>query len=98
MNTVKKALLAVTLVACSASVFAAPADMTRPEHHNNGRVSFMGPPPAPLYLIMQQTDSPNETLNNAVKNVPALEKGKRYEVRLEVKELPPALQDIPAPQ
>lgn len=98
MNRVKKALLAVSLLACTASVFATPTDMTRPEHHNSGRANFMGPPPAPLYLIMQQTDSPNETLNNAVKNVPTLEKGKRYEVRLEVKELPPAPQEIPAPQ
>lgn len=98
MNIFKKAFLAVTLVACTASVFAAPADMTMPERHNNGRPNFMGPPPAPLYLIMQQTDSPNETLSNAVKNMPTLEKGKRYEVRLEVKELPPAPQEMSVPQ
>jgi hypothetical protein len=98
MNAFKRVLLTVTLIACTASVFAAPTDITRPEPHNNGRSNFMGPPPAPLYLIMQQTDSPNETLSNTVKNMPTLEKGKRYEVRLEVKELPPAPQGIPAPQ
>ncbi|HEM0195773.1 TPA: hypothetical protein U0S31_004415, partial [Escherichia coli] len=36
------------------------------------------------------TDNPGAALDNAVKNVPALEKGKRYEVRVEVKEVPPA--------
>jgi len=99
MNQFKKVLLAATLITCTASVFAAPAERTRAAHHNNERPEMMGPPPAPpLYLIMQQTDSPNETLNNAVKNVPVLEKGKRYEIRLEVKELPPAPQPMPAPQ
>jgi len=100
MNKFKKALLAATLMACAASAVAAPAERARPAHHNNERPEMMGPPPAPpLYLIMQQTDSPNETLNNVVKNVPVLEKGKRYEIRLEVKELPPAPQQpMPAPQ
>jgi len=99
MNMFKKALLTATLITCTASVFAAPVDRVRPAHHNSERPDFMAPPPAqPLYLIMQQTDSPNDTLSNAVKNVPILEKGKRYEVRLEVKELPPLPQELPVPQ
>ena len=99
MNKFKKALLAATLMACAASAVAAPAERARPAHHNNERPEMMGPPPAPpLYLIMQQTDSPNETLRNAVKNVPVLEKGKRYEIKLEVKELPLVPQPMPAPQ
>lgn len=98
MNIFKKTLLAATLIACTASAFAAPTERTRPAPHNNERPDLMGPPPAPLYLIMQQTDSPNETLNNVVKNVPVLEKGKRYEIKLEVKELPPAPQEMPTPQ
>lgn len=99
MNLLKKTLLTATLLACTASVIAAPAERTRPAHHNNEHPEFMGPPPAqPLYLIMQQTDAPNDTLNNAVKNVPTLEKGKRYEIRLEVKELPPLPKEMPVPQ
>ena len=99
MNIFKKALLAVTLTICTASVFAAPTDGTRPAPHRNERADLMGFPPAPpLYLIMQQTDSPNETLNNVIKNVPVLEKGKRYEIKLEVKELPPVPQEMPIPQ
>lgn len=91
MNIFKKTLLAAALTICTVSVFAAPAERTGPAPHT--------PPPAPpLYLIMQQTDSPNETLNNVIKNVPALEKGKRYEIKVEVKELPPVVQDMPIPQ
>ncbi|WP_299999162.1 hypothetical protein [uncultured Cedecea sp.] len=81
MNKFKSTLLATTLIICTASAFAAPADKGRPICHNNERPGLMGPSPVPpLYLILQQPDSPNETLNNAVKNLPALEKGKRYEI------------------
>lgn len=99
MNKFNKALLAATLIACVTSAFAAPGERAKPAHHNNERPDLMAPPPAPpLYLIMQQTDSPNETLNNVVKNVPTLEKGKRYEIKLEVKEIPPAPQPMPTAQ
>lgn len=60
------------------------------------------PPPAqpPLYALSQQTTTPAETLSTVVKNIPAVEKGKKYEVRVEVREVTPAPapdMDVPNP-
>ncbi|WP_436874311.1 hypothetical protein [Kosakonia sacchari] len=50
-----------------------------------------------VYGVVQQTTAPVDTLNNVVKSLPALENGKRYEVRLEVRELASAPPVPPAP-
>ncbi|MWP55418.1 hypothetical protein GQN25_25835, partial [Escherichia coli] len=54
----------------------------------------------PLYALSQQTTTPAETLSTAVKNIPALEKGKKYEVRVEVREItpPPPAPDMDDPR
>ncbi|HAX9352486.1 TPA: hypothetical protein JTD69_004010 [Escherichia coli] len=61
---------------------------------------FAAPQPAqpPLYALSQQTTTPAETLNTVVKNIPAVEKGKKYEIRVEVREVtPPPAPDMDAP-
>ncbi|MFV0847026.1 hypothetical protein ACNHQJ_26410 [Klebsiella quasipneumoniae] len=93
MNLMKKTLLATTLLACAAGAFASPDIEMKPAPLPKGGPAMMLPPPAPTYAVIQQTNSPNDTLNIIVKNVPELEKGKKYEVRLEVKELPSPPQD-----
>lgn len=92
MNMIKKTLLATVLVTCAASAFAAPNGEHKPEHHGKQCSEMMPPPPPqpPVYAVIQQSETPKETLSSAIQNVPAPEKGKRYEVRVEVKELPPA--------
>ncbi|HAX4824344.1 TPA: hypothetical protein JZG04_004653 [Escherichia coli] len=62
-------------------------------------MALAAPPPAepPLYALSQQTTTPAETLNTVVKNIPAVEKGKKYEVRVEVREVtPPPTLDMDA--
>ncbi|HBM7351618.1 hypothetical protein [Klebsiella oxytoca] len=88
MNLMKRTLLAATLLACTAGAFASPDNEIQAPLQKGGPAMMLPPPPAPTYAVIQQTDSPNEALNTIVKNVPELEKGKKYEVRLEVKELP----------
>ncbi len=83
-----KAVLAAAVVFFSAGVFAAPGGEGTPAPDRHGHpVMMLPPPPAPLYAVIQQTDNPGTALDNAVKNIPALENGKRYEVRVEVKEV-----------
>lgn len=93
MNTFKKTVFATLLVACAASAIAAPNGEHKPEH-NGKPCSHMMPPP-PVYAVIQQTAPPKETLTTAVQNAPALEKGKHYEVRVEIKELPPVPHPAP---
>lgn len=95
MNMMKQALLTSTLLICSASSFAAPQPHEGPEPGDKGFHAIMPPPPAPTYAVTEQTSKPNEALNNIVKNTPVMEQGKKYEVRVEVRELPPA---PPAPK
>lgn len=65
-------------------------------------MALAAPPPAqpPLYALSQQTTTPAETLSAAVKNIPALEKAKKYEVRVEVREItpPPPAPDMDDPR
>ncbi|QXB04819.1 hypothetical protein [Providencia rettgeri] len=49
--------------------------------------AFSAPPP-PVFNLMVQTDDVSSALNTAMKNMPAIEKGKKYEVRVEVREHP----------
>ena len=104
MNILKKTLLTSALLTCAAAAFAAPQPHEGPMPHPGEKEchAMMGPPPAPVYSVTEQTANPAEALNSVVKNVPALEQGKKYEIRVEVKELPPAppasqAQDAPAP-
>ncbi|HAY0217299.1 hypothetical protein RCM99_10970 [Escherichia coli] len=94
MNKIGKTLIAVSVMTFAAGVCAAPAPDggVKPDHAANEHPVRMLPPPpqSPVYAITWQTDAPNDALNTAVNNVPVLEKGKRYEVRVEVKELPSA--------
>ena len=92
MNKLGKTLIASAVIIFAAGVCAAPDGGVKPDQAGKERPVRMMPPPhpSPVYAITWQTDAPNDALNTAVKNVPALEKGKRYEVRVEVKELPPA--------
>lgn len=99
MNMIKKTLFAAAIMTCTFSVFSAPGDEIKPTPDQKPCPAMMGPPPpAPVYAVTQQTDTPNDTLSNAVKNVPVIEKGKHYEVRIEVKELPLPPQKSPVPQ
>lgn len=95
MNKMKKTVFAALLVACAASAFAAPNGEHKPEHSDKPCSHMMPPPPPPIYAVTQQTDSPKEALNSAVQNAPALEKGKHYEIRMEIKELPPVPHQAP---
>jgi hypothetical protein len=89
MKMVKNTLIAAALMGCAASAFAAPAASTAPQGAQPPCPHMMAPKPAPLYSTSMQTQDPVAALESAVKNVPALEKGKKYEIRVEVKELPP---------
>ena len=92
MNKIGKMLIAAAVMSFAAGVCAAPDGGVKPDPAGKEHPVRMmpPPPPSPVYAITWQTDAPNDALNTAVKNVPVLEKGKRYEVRVEVKELPPA--------
>ncbi|HBH9906643.1 TPA: hypothetical protein KYD85_004491, partial [Escherichia coli] len=80
-----------TIISCSAMAFAAPQpapSVNQPLPQNPKR---MAPPPVqpPLYALSQQTTTPVETLSTVVKNIPTMETGKRYEIRVEVREVAP---------
>ncbi|MGE9543937.1 hypothetical protein ACQP8C_06780 [Escherichia coli] len=84
-------ILAMTaLLGCSALAFAAPqsaaSGLLPPPNQD-----VMGTLPAqpPLYALSQQTTTPAETLSGVVKNLPAVEKGKKYEIRVEIREMTP---------
>ncbi|MEX9839377.1 hypothetical protein [Raoultella planticola] len=47
------------------------------------------PPNPPVFNLSVQTEDVNSALEHATKNIPALDKGKKYEVRVEVGELKP---------
>lgn len=88
-------LIAAAIMGCSGMVFAAPQPAPSAEQL---------PPPCqerlvpPLYALSQQTTTPAETLSTVVKNIPAVEKGKKYEIRVEVREVtPPPAPDMDAP-
>ncbi|ECF0596680.1 TPA: hypothetical protein L1360_002331 [Escherichia coli] len=88
-------LIAAAIMGCSGMALAAPEPAPPcPER--------LAPPPAqpPLYALSQQTTTPAETLSAAVKNIPALEKAKKYEVRVEVREItpPPPAPDMDDPR
>ncbi|WP_058912152.1 hypothetical protein [Entomohabitans teleogrylli] len=98
MNTLKNTLLATVLLSCAAGAFAAPTNHeARPQSGPKPCHGMMMPPPAPIYAVSQQTDDPKAALDNVVKNVPELEKGKKYEIRVVVKELPAKPERAPAP-
>ncbi|QHM94645.1 hypothetical protein [Kosakonia sacchari] len=94
MRGLTKIRLATAVMVCTFSVFAAPEGDIKPPPLQRDS------PPVPgslVYGVVQQTTTPVDTLNNVVKNLPALENGKRYEVRLEVRELASAPPVPPAP-
>ncbi|WP_152687274.1 hypothetical protein [Klebsiella aerogenes] len=93
----KKALLTSALLFCAIGTFAAslPHEGAAPYPGDKDCKTMMPPPPAPAYAVTEQTANPTEALNSMIKNVPTLKQGKKYEVRVEVKELPPV---PPAPQ
>ena len=50
--------------------------------------AFSAPPPnPPVFNLSVQTEDVNSALEHATKNIPTLDKGKKYEVRVEVREL-----------
>ncbi|MFH6894484.1 hypothetical protein ACHCAL_10555 [Providencia huaxiensis] len=55
--------------------------------------AFSAPPPPPVFNLMVQTEDVKSALNTAMKNIPAIEKGKKYEVRIEVREHPARAQN-----
>ncbi|HAX4744803.1 TPA: hypothetical protein JZF62_004573 [Escherichia coli] len=89
-------LIAAAIMGCSGMAFAVPlAEQLPPPCQER-----LAPPPAqpPLYALSQQTTTPAETLSTVVKNIPAVEKGKKYEVRVEVREVtPPPAPDMDVP-
>lgn len=50
--------------------------------------AFSAPPPPPVFNLMVQTEDVKSALNTAMDAIPAIEKGKKYEVRIEVREHP----------
>ncbi|MEY0026685.1 hypothetical protein AB7W40_22240 [Providencia rettgeri] len=52
--------------------------------------ALSAPPPNPtVFNLSVQTEDVNSALEHATKNIPVLDKGKKYEVRVEVRELQP---------
>ncbi|WP_226571085.1 hypothetical protein [Mangrovibacter yixingensis] len=104
MKKTYKALVAVCLMAAGATAFAAQQETAKSAHHEGqkmmaprGHGQFMPPMMMPpVYQSSMQTSDPAEALKKLTGDVPALEKGKRYDVRVEVRELPP-LPPVPAP-
>ncbi|ELJ3714853.1 hypothetical protein [Escherichia coli] len=95
-------LIAAAIMGCSAMASAAPQPAPSTEQLPPPCQERLTPPPAqpPLYALSQQTTTPAETLSTVVKNIPAVEKGKKYEVRVEVREVTPAPapnMDVPNP-
>ncbi|EKB8578075.1 hypothetical protein ACS5WW_004494 [Salmonella enterica subsp. enterica serovar Kentucky] len=93
-------LIAAAIMGCSGMVFAAPQPAPSAEQLPPPCQERLAPPPAqpPLYALSQQTTTSAETLNTVVKNIPAVEKGKKYEIRVEVREVtPPPAPDMDAP-
>ncbi len=93
-------LIAATIMGCSAMASAAPQPAPSTGQLPPPCPERLAPPPAqpPLYALSQQTTTPAETLSTVVKNIPAVEKGKKYEVRVEVREVtPPPAPDMDAP-
>jgi hypothetical protein len=92
MRELTKTFFATAFMVCTFSVNAATECDIKPPPLQRDSPPMQGPAPL-VYGVVQQTNTPVEALNNVVKNLPALENGKRYEVRLEVRELAP----VPAP-
>ncbi|MFV5711989.1 hypothetical protein AB1F67_18040 [Escherichia coli] len=93
-------LIAAAIMGCSGMAFAAPQPAPSAEQLPPPCPERLAPPPAqpPLYALSQQTTTPAEILSTVVKNIPAVEKGKKYEVRVEVREVtPPPVPDMDAP-
>ncbi|SCX44198.1 hypothetical protein [Kosakonia sacchari] len=92
MRRVTSTWFATAFMVCTFSVSAAIEYDIKPPPLQRDSPPVPGPAPL-VYGVVQQTTTPVDALNNVVKNLPALENGKRYEVRLEVRELAP----VPAP-
>ncbi|SEK28690.1 hypothetical protein SAMN04487787_101358 [Kosakonia sacchari] len=92
MRELTKIFFATAFMVCTFSVNAATEGDIKPPPLQRDSPPMQGPA-ALVYGVVQQTTTPVDALNNVVKNLPALENGKRYEVRLEVRELPP----VPTP-
>ncbi|HAW8214985.1 TPA: hypothetical protein JLR76_004322 [Escherichia coli] len=97
-------LIAAAIMGCSGMALAAPESAPSagqlPPPCPERLAPRLAPPPAqpPLYALSQQTTTPAETLSTVVKNIPAIEKGKKYEIRVEVREVtPPPAPDMDAP-
>ncbi|WP_218071396.1 hypothetical protein [Escherichia coli] len=94
-------LIAAVIMGCSGMAFAVPQPAPSAEQLPPLCQKQLTPPPAqpPLYALSQQTTTPAETLSNVVKNIPAVEKGKKYEIRVEVREVTrPLAPDTDAPR
>ncbi|HBE4346316.1 TPA: hypothetical protein KL740_003517 [Escherichia coli] len=95
-------LIAAAIMGCSGLALAAPEPAPSAGQLPPPCPERLAPPPAqpPLYALSQQTTTPAETLSAAVKNIPALEKAKKYEVRVEVREItpPPPAPDMDDPR
>ncbi|CAI8840410.1 hypothetical protein [Kosakonia quasisacchari] len=96
MGRLTKTFIATAFMVCTFPVIAATDGDVKPPPLQRDSPPMMGPTPL-VYGVVQQTTTPVDALNTVVKNLPALETGKRYEVRLEVRELAPAPPVPPAP-
>jgi hypothetical protein len=103
MTKMRNILLAASLLGAGTLAFAAPQQQQsepepvahhegKPQHHRQGHPMRPHCPMmmmAPAYQASMQTSDPNEALKKMTNDVPTLEKGKRYQVSVTVKELPP---------
>lgn len=96
MRRLTKTFIATAFMVCTFPVIAATDGDVKPPPLQRDSPPMMGPAPL-VYGVVQQTTTPVDALNTVVKNLPALETGKRYEVRLEVRELAPAPPVPPTP-
>ncbi|HIE1977063.1 TPA: hypothetical protein ACXKGF_005199, partial [Escherichia coli] len=68
-------------LAGSSLAFAVPH-----EHHHEKNKPLKNPP---VFLLTQQTMTPKEALAEVIKQIPSMENNKKYEVRVEIKEISP---------
>lgn len=86
-------IIAACLLTAGGLAFATQqSDDVKDLHHHpeHGMMMMHGDGPMPpVYQSSMQTDNPADALKKLTGDVPALEKGKRYDVHIEVRELPP---------
>ncbi len=92
-------MIAACLLTAGGLAFAIPQsdDVKELHHPEHGMMMRVEGPVPPVYQSSMQTDNPADALKKLTGDVPALEKGKRYDVHIEVRELPPRPTELAAP-